>query len=328
MISKKPNISVIIATRNRSEKLKQCIDSITNGTYNNYEIIIVDQSDTPKTHKLVKKYHQKNKFIYIKLKKPGKAKALIVAFNKARGSIVSYTDDDCIAKKNWLWEINKYFQTHKECTGVFGKVLPFKPELHQTKICPATFIGKSEYTTSDRKTIHYLKLGQGNNMSFRKIILSDLRVGPQKTWLGPGNFIMKGGEESEHIYRLLSLGYQLSFSPNIVVYHNKWLTAIEESLLQGGYTCGLMAFYIYYIFDDFFVMCFFVSSRIKERLAPNIKNVTKNILKLKFNKIASNKHEILTIGWQMVCVLVGLFIGLYHLLKDKILFNKSKFRST
>ena len=54
-----PLVSVIIPTKNVSGTIGDCLESIKNQTYNNIEIIIVDDFSTDKTKSISKKYTEK-----------------------------------------------------------------------------------------------------------------------------------------------------------------------------------------------------------------------------------------------------------------------------
>ena len=55
------NISVIIPTYNRKSLTIKAIDSVFNQTYQNLELIIIDDGSSDKTSKYIKKKIQKNK---------------------------------------------------------------------------------------------------------------------------------------------------------------------------------------------------------------------------------------------------------------------------
>ena len=54
-----PLISVIIACKNNQEYISQCLESLKNQTYTNWELIIVDNFSTDGTFEIAKKYTDK-----------------------------------------------------------------------------------------------------------------------------------------------------------------------------------------------------------------------------------------------------------------------------
>ena len=55
-ISKEPLFSVLVANYNNGRYLEECLKSIFNQTYKNWEIIIVDDFSTDNSHDVYKKY--------------------------------------------------------------------------------------------------------------------------------------------------------------------------------------------------------------------------------------------------------------------------------
>lgn len=93
-------VSIIIPTFKRSEKLANAIESIRRQTYQNYEIIIVDDND-PKTEdrknteKFMKQYKDDKKIRYIKMpKNGGGAAARNYGIKNAYGDFIAFLDDD------------------------------------------------------------------------------------------------------------------------------------------------------------------------------------------------------------------------------------------
>ena len=52
-----PLVSVLIAAYNEEENILECIDSIINQTYNNIEVIVVDDGSTDNTLHLLESYN-------------------------------------------------------------------------------------------------------------------------------------------------------------------------------------------------------------------------------------------------------------------------------
>jgi len=63
MKNKKPSFSVLIPTYNQASVIGTTIDSVLRQTFNDFELIIVDNASTDKTAEVVKKYQEKDKRI-------------------------------------------------------------------------------------------------------------------------------------------------------------------------------------------------------------------------------------------------------------------------
>lgn len=104
----KPKVSVIIPARNEEKLISKCLNSILDQDYENYEIIVIDDSSEDGTAEILKKYASKNsKIIYVTARpKPkdwmGKNWACMEGFQKATGELLVYTDSDTKYSKNVL----------------------------------------------------------------------------------------------------------------------------------------------------------------------------------------------------------------------------------
>lgn len=91
-------ISVIVSTYNRRKKLEKAIKSILKQTFQDYEIIIVDDVSTDDTEQYCRKLEKKYEGVirYIKLKehwgRHGRPKN--VGIKEAKSSLIAYLDDD------------------------------------------------------------------------------------------------------------------------------------------------------------------------------------------------------------------------------------------
>lgn len=233
-------ISVIIATKDRPEKLNRCLSSFTHQSEKDFEIVVINQGAHFEIDKTVL-YHLPS-YRYIHNSKKGKSKALNVGISHARGSILAFTDDDCIASNTWIHTIKNMFRTHEKISAIFGKTVPFEPNKHIHETCPSIFL-KKKMSVITRPCIHYEQVGFGNNMAIRASVFQ--KVGKFSEWLGPGS-IGSNAEDADIILRMLTRNYQILYCPRMLVSHNKWLNA-HELYIQGlSYTCGELACYMYY----------------------------------------------------------------------------------
>ena len=101
-----PKISVIVPARNEEKDMGKCLDSLIEQTYENYEIIVIDDSSDDKTGKIISEYAKNNpKIIPISAgTKPsewmGKNWACMKGYQKATGKLLLFTDADSVHSKN------------------------------------------------------------------------------------------------------------------------------------------------------------------------------------------------------------------------------------
>lgn len=121
-MQQKPLFSVLIANHNDGQYLQDTIESIFNQTYENWEVIIVDDKSSDNSFDIYNKY-QKDSRIRIFLNKTnrgcGYTKKRCV--EKAHGEICGFVDaDDCLAQ----YAIEKMVSLHQKnpkCSLIYSK---------------------------------------------------------------------------------------------------------------------------------------------------------------------------------------------------------------
>lgn len=100
MDEKKVQISVIIPTYNRAKLLPQAIESVLNQTFQDFELIIVDDGSTDNTEEIVKNFQEKDKRIkYLKHQKnKGPSATRNTGIKNSQGKYIAFLDADDI----WL----------------------------------------------------------------------------------------------------------------------------------------------------------------------------------------------------------------------------------
>lgn len=100
MKNKEPKVSIIITTYNRGNFICEAIDSATKQSFDDFEIIIIDDASEDNTSEIVKKYIEGDKRIkYVKnTENIGKAKTYNKGLTLALGQYVAPLDSDDI----WL----------------------------------------------------------------------------------------------------------------------------------------------------------------------------------------------------------------------------------
>ena len=123
-------MSVIIPTYKRNGPLKNCLLSILHQTLPPDEVIVVDNHPNPKTKTLVQTIQRQTsiKIRYVPERKKGPANARNQGIKHAKGSILAFIDDDCLADKNWLKEIYISFKRNADVKALLGKNLNGSPD--------------------------------------------------------------------------------------------------------------------------------------------------------------------------------------------------------
>ncbi|MBQ9024288.1 MAG: glycosyltransferase [Bacilli bacterium] len=120
----RPLISILIPVYNIERKfLSECIDSILDQTYDNFEICLVDDASTNKdTINTLKEYENKDKRIKVKYRKENGhiSVASNDALNMAKGEFCALVDNDDLLSKNALYEVVKVLNHNKKIDFIYS----------------------------------------------------------------------------------------------------------------------------------------------------------------------------------------------------------------
>lgn len=90
----KPKISVVIPLYNKASFIKRSIDSVLNQTYNDYEVVIVDDGSTDNSVEIIKNNYSSEKIRIIRKENGGPSSARNKGVLEANGEWVVFLDAD------------------------------------------------------------------------------------------------------------------------------------------------------------------------------------------------------------------------------------------
>jgi glucosyl-dolichyl phosphate glucuronosyltransferase len=218
-----PLISVVICTRNRARLLSRALTSVVEQTFprRDYEILVVDNQSTDRTHEIVKQFQEKASVRYLREDRIGLWVARNTGWRNAAGRYIAFFDDDAIASQAWLAAIREGFTSAPPMVGVIGgPVRPIweKPRpawLGDDIVCSLTIIdwGPSDKLIDDISREFLV----GANMAVPKALLAE--VGGFHPRLGRvGNKLLSNEDiflEKEIIRR----GYRCFYKPSMAIKH-------------------------------------------------------------------------------------------------------------
>ncbi len=242
-----PLISVVIATRDRTDSLAVCLKAFDDVEYPNYEIIVVDNAPTTEaTAELIASQSAANPRIrYAREEHPGLGWAHNCGLRHARGDIIAFTDDDVVVDRHWLSELLRGFSLGGNVGCVTGLVVPQEIEtlsqywfdVHSgfNKGFTRRVFDLRENRPADRLFPYRSTImGTGANMAFRADALRS--VGGLDPALGPGT-AAKNGEDLDIYFRIIKAGYQIVYLPSALVRHRH--RADYAALRDQFYTYGV-----------------------------------------------------------------------------------------
>lgn len=251
-----PKVSVIVCSYNGGQTLGDCLRSLDEVTYPDFEIVLVDDGSKDNTAELVRvwleerrarvpevtknesaevkgQHHEARVEVYegggklpglIHIVQPnmGLSYARNAGAHAARGAIFAYTDGDCMADPDWL-----YFMVGTllsgDYVGVGGpNISPPAVNWIQAAVCAAPG-GPSHVLLTDVVAEHI----PGCNMAFHRAAFES--VG------GFDTEYRKAGDDVDFCWRLQTNGGVIAFSPSAIVWHYRRFTLKAFRKQQEGY---------------------------------------------------------------------------------------------
>lgn len=232
-------VSVAVCTRDRTESLRLCLESLQRLTRPVLEVIIVDNAPTSDaTRRLVQECG--GRFRYVHEARPGLDWARNRAVQEARGDVIAFTDDDCVVDEAWADALASTFAEAKEVAAVTGLVVPHELET-KAQILFESYGGFgrgfrrrwNRVGPRGRAHVGAGNYGTGANMAFRRRMLQDL--GGFDPALDVGT-VTNGGGDIEMFFRVLQEGHVLVYEPRAIVRHRhrRDLEALRRQLRDHG----------------------------------------------------------------------------------------------
>ena len=111
MINQAPEISIIIPVYNIAPYLEECVESIINQSFTDFEVILVDDGSNDGSTDLCDKYKTYSNFRVIHTKNEGAAHARNTGLDIAKGKYVAFIDGDDVIVENYLEILYKEIET-------------------------------------------------------------------------------------------------------------------------------------------------------------------------------------------------------------------------
>ncbi|MFB4168894.1 glycosyltransferase [Virgibacillus sp. JSM 102003] len=109
---RQPDISIIVPVYNSSQYISKCIDSILAQTFQNFELILVNDGSTDQSGQICDQYAEKDsRIVVIHKKNGGVSSARNAGINTAMGEYISFVDGD-----DWVYK-DLYLKLYELCTA-------------------------------------------------------------------------------------------------------------------------------------------------------------------------------------------------------------------
>ncbi len=202
-----PGISVIVSTV-RFQTLPDTVQSVLAQTYQDWELILVDQSRAPETGDYLESLRD-SRIRHLPQEVRGLSNGRNAGLHAASAEILAFTDDDCEAAPDWLAAIHDLFAQEKPDL-LFGPLVP--PPTYQPGIefCPTYPVPKME-VYSWEAVARDIGTGLGANMILNRQAVREL--GEFDPALGAGAPQIPSAEETDYVLRALAYHRRVVSAP-------------------------------------------------------------------------------------------------------------------
>ena len=213
-----PSVSVIVPTKDRAAELEDCLAALFAVDYppERFEVIVVDDGSSDRTPDVAKAYPCR----YIANdRNRGQSYSRNAGARAASGEILAFIDSDCVASREWLRELVRFFSWSK-VAAAGGLVVGFSDESaldRYEQVASSLNMGDRLILMSDDDSMSYVPTC---NLLVRRDVYLDL---------GGLREDLRVGEDVDLCWRLRSAGWRLVYSPTGLVRH-RHRTRLHEML--------------------------------------------------------------------------------------------------
>lgn len=214
-----PKVSVIVCSYNGGATLDDCLKSLRELNYPNYEVVLVDDGSKDHTPEIAARHPW---IVSVRQENKGLSVARNVGAATATGEILAYTDSDCMADPDWLYYLVGTLLSG-DYAGVGGPNIS-PPAVDWVQACVAAAPGGPSHVLLTDVVAEHIP---GCNMAFHRWAFD--RVG------GFDGEYRKAGDDVDFCWRLQQDGGVIAFSPSAIVWHYRRFTLTAFRKQQEGY---------------------------------------------------------------------------------------------
>jgi len=200
-------VSIIIPVYNEEKTIEECLKSVLNNDYSNFEVIVVNDKSTDRTLEILKSISDKRLRYYSNKVNSGTSYSRNFGIRNSNGDLVMLLDADTLVEKDWL---RKHVRAHRNIPAdlIGGGVIG----VYQT-IYGAADTFCSWWTSIPFSKDYYLKRFHlpTNNLSIKRDVFEKIGYF--------SNDLTLGGEDAEFCFRALKNNLKLYLKSDIVVHH-------------------------------------------------------------------------------------------------------------
>ena len=203
--------SIIIPLYNRPDEIRELLETLTQQTYKQFEVLVIEDGSTKDAAEIVKDFADKLDLKYFVKPNTGQGFSRNFGFEKAKGDYFVIFDSDCLVPEDYLQIVNdslakNYLDAYGGPDDAHHSFTPVQKAISYAMTSPFTTGG----TRGGKKSI-----GQFHPRSFNMGL-------SRQVWEKAGGYVItRLGEDIEFAIRIHSLGFKIGLIPEAKVYHKR-----------------------------------------------------------------------------------------------------------
>jgi glycosyltransferase involved in cell wall biosynthesis len=205
--------SIIVPVYNRPDEVDELLESLSNQTHRNFEVIIVEDGSVRTCKDVCDKYADILALHYYAKENSGPGQSRNYGAERANGEYIIIVDSDVVLPKGYVEAIDKTLSSTIEEIVAFGGPDASHPSF--TPVQKAISYSMTSFFTTGGIRGGKAKLDKFYPRSFNMGIRQDV-------YLQLGGFAkMRFGEDIDFSYRIVEAGYRPRLFPNAWVWHKR-----------------------------------------------------------------------------------------------------------
>lgn len=185
------------------------LESLTNQTFKDFEVLLIDQNEDDILSNYIKTYIGILSLKHIKTNSKGASNARNIGIKNAQGEALAFPDDDCEFYETFLEEINEYFEKNK----VDGIVTTSKDK-YDGKAISILMSSKSQIVNKSNVLKTVVEFGIIIKSNQRQGLFFDPNMG-----VGSPTSTYWSDEGPDFILRLIEKGVVFDYCPQFYMFH-------------------------------------------------------------------------------------------------------------
>ena len=232
-----PYFSIIVPVYNRVDEVRDLLDSLSQQTSSDFEVVIVEDGSSVRCDGVVKEYSEKISIQYFYKENEGRSIARNYGLERATGEYFLFFDSDCVIPPEYIATLKSALDANY--TDCFGG-----PDSAHSSF------------TDTQKAINYsmtsfLTTGgiRGGKVQLEKFVPRTFNMGySRKVWEKVGGFREMFSEDIDMSTRIRQAGFSISLIRDAYVYHKRRTNL--KAFCRQIYVFGMSRITLYLLYPD------------------------------------------------------------------------------